>query len=73
MHRRYAQQLLQRLQHVTPQRGAQMSNRQLLLFIVAVSVVSLALAWTIERTQVRTFLGEFDRWWDEKNGSATPE
>jgi hypothetical protein len=48
-----------------------MSNRQLLLLIVAVSVVSLALAWTIERTQVRTFLSEFDRWWDTKNGNAT--
>jgi hypothetical protein len=45
-----------------------MSNRQLLVLVGVVTVLSLVLAWTIERTQIRTFLGEFDTWWDAKNG-----
>jgi hypothetical protein len=47
-----------------------MSNKQLLVLVGVVTVLSLALAWTIERTQVRTFLGEFDRWWETKNGNT---
>lgn len=47
-----------------------MSNRQLLLVIMAVTLLSLTLAWVVERTQVRTFIGEFDQWWEAKNGNT---
>lgn len=50
-----------------------MSNRQLLLVIGAVTILSLTLAWIIERTQVRQFVAEFDHWWDAKNGNTGTE
>lgn len=48
-----------------------MTNRQLALLIVLVTVLALTLAWTIERTQVRRFVMEFDQWWEEKNGGVS--
>lgn len=47
-----------------------MSNRQLLLMIAAVTVLSLVLAWTIERTQIRQYMSELDTWWEGKNGGT---
>lgn len=51
-----------------------MSNRQLMVLIISITALSLALAWTIERTQVRKFVMEFDHWWEAKNGGGnTPD
>jgi hypothetical protein len=46
------------------------TNRQLVTLIVAVTVLSLTLAWIVERTQVRQFVAEFDTWWEAKNGGT---
>jgi hypothetical protein len=48
------------------------SNRQLIILIGAVTLLALSLAWAIERTQVRTFVAEFDQWWEAKNGGNAP-
>jgi hypothetical protein len=47
-----------------------MSNKQLLMVIAVTATLSLVLAWVIERAQVRSFLAEFDQWWDEKGGGS---
>lgn len=38
--------------------------------IVLVTFLSLTLAWVIERAQVRAFMGDFDRWWEERTGDG---
>lgn len=43
-----------------------MSNKQLFVVIGATVVLALTLAWVIEQAQVRRFLFEFDKWYEEK-------
>ena len=45
-----------------------MSTKQLLIVVALTAVLSLTLAWVIERTQVRAFMTEFDDWWEERSG-----
>lgn len=45
-----------------------MSHRQLAVVVVSVTLLALALAWTIERAQVRRFMMEFERWDAERMG-----
>jgi hypothetical protein len=47
-----------------------MSNKQLILIIAITVTLSLVLAWTIEKAQVRRFIVEFDQWWEEKSGKS---
>ncbi len=49
-----------------------MSNRQLILWIGATTLLALALAWMIERTQVERFRAEFDEWWTNRNTAYPP-
>lgn len=47
-----------------------MSGKQLAVIIIATTALALTLAWVIERTQVRQFMGEFENWWETKSGSG---
>lgn len=46
-----------------------MTNKQLIVIVASVTVLSLALAWLIEETQVRQFRAGLEQWWEEKNGT----
>lgn len=45
-----------------------MNNRQLVIIIAATTLLALALAWTIERAQVRRFMQEFAGWYEKEFG-----
>jgi ABC-type Fe3+ transport system permease subunit len=39
------------------------TTKQIALIIVGTTILALALAWLIERTQVRAFMREFEEWY----------
>lgn len=45
-----------------------MNNRQLILIIGATTLLALTLAWIIERTQIRNFRAELDRYGKDNSG-----
>lgn len=47
-----------------------MNTRQLAIMIAAVTVLSLTLAWVIERAQIRNFMSAFEQWWRDTNNAA---
>lgn len=48
-----------------------MTPKQLVIIIGVTVVLSLVLAWTIEKAQIRRFMLEFDEWHERKNSGTS--